>query len=66
MKVDVGSDLELLLHASNLLSTALQLIQTNSISAESLGVFNALGCHQALEHGNELQVGGWCYIVGSA
>lgn len=66
MQGTVGCDLELLLHASNLLSAALQLLQTDSISAEILGVLDAFGSHQALEHSDQLQVGGWGDVVGSA
>ncbi len=59
-----ATDPEFLLHASNLLRTALQLVQTHSVSAQGLGVLNALGCHQALEHGDELQVGGGRHVIG--
>ena len=59
------TDPEVLLHASNLLCTALQLVQAHSVSAEGLGVLNTLGCHKTLEHGDQLQVRGGCHIVGS-
>lgn len=66
MKGTVGCDLELLLHASNLLSATLQLIQTDGVSAEILGILDAFGSHQALEHSDKLQVGCWGDVVGSA